>query len=52
MIAHMKRDPFDEAERLTSYPSAVAKLLRAATALDPKDRPTPLEFGRAFADAL
>ena len=52
IIAHMKRDPFEDAERLRIYPAAVAKLLRAATAIKPADRPSPLEFGREFAAAL
>jgi serine/threonine-protein kinase len=52
IIAHMKRDPFEDAERLRPYPAAVAKLLRAATAQNPLDRPSPLEFGRDFAAAL
>jgi len=52
ILAHMKRDPFEDAERLRPFPVAVAKLLRTATSLDPRDRPHPLEFGRAFADAL
>jgi hypothetical protein len=52
IIAHMKRDPFEDRERLKVYPAAVAKLLRAATAKKPGDRPKPLEFGRAFAAAL
>jgi serine/threonine-protein kinase len=52
IIAHMKQDPFEDPERLSAYPAAVAKLLRAATALKPGDRPQPLEFGRAFAAAL
>ncbi|MDF3067922.1 MAG: Serine/threonine protein kinase [Polyangiaceae bacterium] len=52
IIAHMRRDPFESAERLQGYPPAIAKLLREATALDPADRPTPLEFGRAFAAGL
>ena len=52
IIAHMKRDPFEDGKRLEAYPAAIAKLLREATALDPKDRPSPLEFGRAFAAAL
>ena len=43
---------FEDPERLSSYPAAVAKLLRAATALKPGDRPQPLEFGRAFAAAI
>jgi serine/threonine-protein kinase len=52
IIAHMRRDPFEDAERLRTYPAAIAKLLRAATARDPKDRPTPMELGREFAAAL
>jgi serine/threonine-protein kinase len=52
IIAHMQREPFEDAERLRGYPAAVAKLLKAATALSPNDRPSPLEFGRAFAAAL
>jgi serine/threonine-protein kinase len=52
IIAHMRRDPFEDGERLRSYPAAVAKLLRAAVAKEPKDRPSPLEFGREFVAAL
>ncbi len=52
ILAHMKRDPFEDDERLRTYPAAIAKLLRAATARDPADRPWPLEFGREFAAAL
>ncbi|NUP12061.1 MAG: serine/threonine protein kinase [Polyangiaceae bacterium] len=52
MIAHMRKDPFEDAERLRAFPSAMAKLLRAATALAPGDRPMPLEFGREFVAAL
>jgi len=52
IIAHMRRDPFEDAERLRPYPAAVAKLLRAATARSPGDRPSPIEFGRAFVAAL
>jgi eukaryotic-like serine/threonine-protein kinase len=52
IIAHMRRDPFEDPERLKSYPAAAAKLFRAATARDPKDRPFPLEFGREFVAAL
>ena len=44
IIAHMKRDPFEEPERLKTYPAAIAKLLRAATAREPKDRPSPLRL--------
>jgi serine/threonine-protein kinase len=52
IIAHMRQDPFEDAARLKSYPTAVAKLLRAATAREPADRPSPLEFGREFAAAI
>lgn len=52
IIAHMRRDPFDDAERLRTYPVSIAKLLRAATSKEPADRPSPLEFGREFAAAL
>jgi hypothetical protein len=48
----MKQDPLEDPERLRSYPAAIAKLLRAATAKAPEDRPTPLEFGREFVAAL
>lgn len=52
IIAHMRRDPFEETERLKVYPASIAKLLKAATAREPADRPTPLEFGRAFVAGL
>jgi len=52
IIAHMHRDPFEDADRLKMYPAALVKLMRAATEKDPKDRPLPLEFGREFAAAL
>jgi serine/threonine-protein kinase len=52
IIAHMRRDPFENPERLRHWPVAVAKLLRAATAMKPGDRPSPLEFGRAFAASI
>ena len=52
IIAHMRRDPFEDAERLRGWPAAMAALLRAATAMDPQDRPTPVEFGKAFVGAL
>jgi len=52
IIAHMRRDPLEDAERLKPFPAAIAKLLRAATLLDPSHRPTPLEFGKEFASAL
>jgi eukaryotic-like serine/threonine-protein kinase len=52
IIAHMRRDPFDDAERLRGFPTAVARLLRAATTRNPADRPWPLQFGREFAASL
>jgi serine/threonine-protein kinase len=52
IIAHMRLDPFPDGERLRVFPAAVARLLRAATVKDPRDRPMPIEFGRAFAAAL
>jgi serine/threonine-protein kinase len=52
IMAHMRRDPFEDADRLREYPAAVAKLLRAATAKNPADRPSPMELGRLFAAAL
>ncbi len=52
ILAHMRRDPFEDPERLRSFPAAIAKLMREATLRDPADRPSPMEFGRAFAAAL
>jgi serine/threonine-protein kinase len=52
IIAHMQRDPFDDDARLRPFPVEVGKLLRAATAMNPADRPHPDEFGRAFSAAL
>ena len=52
IMAHMRRDPWEDAERLNSYPAALAKLLRAATAQTPGDRPSPIEFGKEFSAAL
>jgi serine/threonine-protein kinase len=52
IIAHMRLDPFPDGERLRIFPAAVAKLLRAATVKDPRDRPMPTEFGRTFVAAL
>ena len=52
IFAHMQRDPFEDPSRLASYPAALGKLMRAATTKDPKDRPMPMEFGRAFAALL
>jgi serine/threonine-protein kinase len=52
VIAHIRRDPFDDVERLRGFPAAVTRLLRAATARDPLARPSPLEFSREFTAAL
>lgn len=52
IIAHMRRDPFEDVERLRVFPSAMARLLRAATMKEPQYRPSPMEFARAFAAAL
>jgi len=52
IIAHMRRDPFEDPERLKPFSAAMVKVLRAATAMQPADRPQPLEFGRAFVAAL
>ncbi len=52
IIAHMNEDPMADLEPFRAYPAALIKLLRAATAKDPKDRPTPLEFGREFSDLI
>jgi serine/threonine-protein kinase len=52
IIAHMRQDPFEDASRLEGFPPAIANLLRAAAAMNPADRPSPLEFGRAFAAGL
>jgi serine/threonine-protein kinase len=52
IMAHMRKDPFEDVSRLSGFPAAVAKLMRGATAMDPRDRPMPLEFGRSFAAAL
>lgn len=52
IFAHMKSPPLDDARLLTNYPAELVKLMRAATALDPNDRPRPMEFGRGFEAAL
>ncbi len=52
IFAHMQRDPMEDVERFRAYPAALVKLMRAATARDWRDRPTPLEFGRAFVECL
>ncbi|MCC6215451.1 MAG: serine/threonine protein kinase [Polyangiaceae bacterium] len=52
IIAHMRTDPFEDPERLRAFPAGVARVLRAATAIDPAARPHPLELGREFVAAL
>jgi serine/threonine-protein kinase len=52
ILAHMRRDPFEDVERLRGYPAALTKLMRAATAREAADRPSPLEFGKEFAASL
>jgi serine/threonine-protein kinase len=52
IIAHMRRDPFEDIGRLSVFPAAIARLLRAATVKDPRDRPTPMEFARDFAAGI
>ncbi len=52
VIAHMRRDPFEDADRLRPFPAGVARILRAATLRDPAHRPRPMEFGREFVAAL
>jgi serine/threonine-protein kinase len=52
IFAHMQREPLEDPSLVQSYPAALVKLLRAATAISPKDRPQPMEFGRAFESCL
>jgi hypothetical protein len=52
IIAHMRRDPFEDLERLRVFPAAIAKLLRAATAREAKNRPLPIELGKEFAKGI
>lgn len=52
IFAHMKRHPLEDAKLLSDYPSELVKVMRAATAMDPGDRPFPMEFARAFEAAL
>lgn len=52
IIAHMRRDPFEEGDRLRTFPAPIAKLLRAATTRDARDRPSPLELGKEFAAGI
>lgn len=48
ILSHMQRDPLEDESRLQGFPSALAKLLKAAVARDPAHRPHPLEFGKEF----
>lgn len=52
IIAHMRRDPLEDMDRLRGFPAGIVRLMRAATMKDPAHRPWPLEFGREFAAAL
>jgi len=52
VLAHMQKDPLENLAHLESLPAALVKLLRAATDMNWKNRPTPLELGRAFAELL
>ena len=52
ILAHMQRHPLDGVEHLGDYPGALVKLLRAATDMNWRERPTPFEFGRAFGELL
>jgi serine/threonine-protein kinase len=52
IIAHMQREPLEDNARVASYPSALVKLLRAATQKSWADRPDAIEFGREFAALL
>ncbi len=49
IVAHMRNDPMEDEARFRAYPTALVKLLRAATAKDWRDRPTPAELARDFA---
>lgn len=52
IFAHMQRDPLEDPERLKGYPASLVRLMRAGVAKDPRDRPSPIEFGREFASLL
>ncbi len=52
IFAHMKQHPLEDARLLHGYPAKLIKLMRAATAIDPNDRPRPMEFGRAFESSI
>ncbi len=48
ILAHMRRDPMEDASRFEQYPASLVKLMRAATNMKWQDRPTPAEFGKEF----
>ncbi|MGF1465474.1 MAG: protein kinase [Sandaracinaceae bacterium] len=52
IVAHMREDPMEDLSLFQQYPAGLIRLLRQATAHDVQDRPTPLEFGRAFEQLL
>lgn len=52
IFAHMQKDPLEDPARVQGYPASLIKLLKAATAINPKDRPQPIEFGRNFEACL
>jgi serine/threonine-protein kinase len=52
ILSHMQRDPFEDPERIRGMPGTLVQLLREATARNPADRPTAMEFGRQFAALL
>lgn len=49
IVAHMRRDAMEDSARFKDFPPNLVRLLRSATAMNWKDRPTPLEFGNEFA---
>ncbi len=49
IVAHMHDDPMEDEARFRSYPAALVRLMRAATAKSWRDRPSPAEFAREFA---
>ncbi len=52
IVAHMQQHPLENIDHIADWPAALIKLMRAATDMDWQDRPTPLEFGKAFGEAL
>jgi serine/threonine-protein kinase len=52
IVAHMQQHPLENIDHIAEWPAALVKLMRDATDMDWKDRPTPLEFGKAFGEAL